>query len=440
MDLKAAQEGVTLLEEIWRRPMTRRQILAVAICIIVNLMDGFDVLASAFTAPVISEAWHLTADKVGVILSAGALGMAIGALFLSPLADRFGRRSMASTFLCVTAVGMFGAGFSSSLWELVFARVLTGVGIGGTISAIGAAVVEVSSYKSRGLVLGLMAVGFPAGATLGGLAAMLLIEHHGWQSVFVLGGIVTCGIVPFVSFLIPESIDVILTRQGPKTLGQLNQALGFFGGAPHRSLPKAGQLRPRTTILTILRRPLLPTTVQVSAIMLLSMLSFYFVLNWAPKLAVEGGLSKQAGIATGMLINIGGMVGGLATGVLLRYVPLRISAILILFAMAAQIALYGILSGHADWQTPLALILGLVMYSSIVVTYMLMTTSFPTVVRATAIGFCSTAGRLGSIGGPYLGGLLLLRGFPVEWLCVTLAIPVAGAGLIVLVARPLEPA
>src|SRR6185312_11829109 len=69
-------------------PMSRFQVLAVAICVGLNMLDGFDVLVMAFTGPAISADWGLKGAQLGVLLSAGLFGMAGGSLFLAPWADR----------------------------------------------------------------------------------------------------------------------------------------------------------------------------------------------------------------------------------------------------------------------------------------------------------------------------------------------------------------
>ena len=75
-------------------PMTSFQYLAIAVCIVLNMIDGFDVLVMAFTAASVSAEWSLSGAQIGLLLSAGLFGMAAGSLFIAPWADRFGRRPL----------------------------------------------------------------------------------------------------------------------------------------------------------------------------------------------------------------------------------------------------------------------------------------------------------------------------------------------------------
>ena len=72
-------------------PMSSFQILVVVVCIALNMLDGFDVLAVAFSAPHLASDWHLSGKQLGTLLSASLFGMAAGGLFIAPFADRIGR-------------------------------------------------------------------------------------------------------------------------------------------------------------------------------------------------------------------------------------------------------------------------------------------------------------------------------------------------------------
>ncbi|MGZ5931660.1 MAG: MFS transporter [Rhizomicrobium sp.] len=67
-------------------------------------------------------------------------------------------------------------------------RLVTGLGVGGTLFSINTIVVEYSSQKRKDITVAVMTVGYPIGATIVGIASVYLIEVFGWRSVFVFGG------------------------------------------------------------------------------------------------------------------------------------------------------------------------------------------------------------------------------------------------------------
>ena len=79
---------------IHARSFSGFQILAIGLCALINVFDGFDALAIAFTAPAIAAEWRMSPAALGIVFSAGYLGMALGAMTLGTLSDRIGRRNM----------------------------------------------------------------------------------------------------------------------------------------------------------------------------------------------------------------------------------------------------------------------------------------------------------------------------------------------------------
>ena len=73
-------ETLSLRAKIEQSPMGAYQWMIVAMAAIMNLLDGFDVLALAFTATAIQNEFGLTRIELGYLLSAGLFGMAAGSL------------------------------------------------------------------------------------------------------------------------------------------------------------------------------------------------------------------------------------------------------------------------------------------------------------------------------------------------------------------------
>ena len=149
--------------------MSPFQILAVAICVMINMLDGFDVLVMSFTAERLSTEWGLDGKSLGLLFSSGFIGMAIGAAFLSRFADYHGRRKLIILCLAIVTVGMLVSAASTGFYMLAAARLFTGLGIGGALASLNCITAEYSSDKFRGLCISALQVGYPIGGALGGL-------------------------------------------------------------------------------------------------------------------------------------------------------------------------------------------------------------------------------------------------------------------------------
>src|ERR1700757_701443 len=163
-----------------------------------NALDGFDVLSISFASPGIAREWGIDKATLGWLLSMELPGMAAGSLLLGGAADKIGRRPTILGCLVAMAVGMFGAAHAHGVYGLVPWRLLTGLGIGGTLAAINAAAAELSNRRSRSFAMALMVIGYPLGGLVGGLFVQKLLAQGGWRTVFVTGAWATAAFLPLV--------------------------------------------------------------------------------------------------------------------------------------------------------------------------------------------------------------------------------------------------
>lgn len=212
---------MTLQERINQGHMSTYQWGIVLLVTSLNLLDGFDVLALAFTASAIKSSFGLSGVELGYLLSAGLIGMAVGSIVLAPIADTIGRRKLIIFSLLLSTIGMFGSAISMGVLSLGIARVITGLGVGGILVGTNVIVSEYASNKWRNLAISIFASGFGIGAMLGGIFAVALQGTYGWHSVFISGGILTLICLVAVIKWLPESIDFIVLKGGSKQQKQL---------------------------------------------------------------------------------------------------------------------------------------------------------------------------------------------------------------------------
>ena len=225
-------------EQLASRPLRPLQMLVITLGVLINMVDGFDLLAASLVSPILKREWQLEPEMLGLLLSAGPLGTATGALLLSPMADLYGRRSAILANLLLMSLGMTLSALADSVTQLTVLRFLTGMGVGAMASCVGTLVFEYCSLKTRNLGLGLVTIGYNVGVVIGGiLASQWLIGAYGWRSVFVFGGVTSALLVPLVYWLLPESIDFMVAKPRANTLGKLNRVLSRLELRPFETLP-----------------------------------------------------------------------------------------------------------------------------------------------------------------------------------------------------------
>src|SRR6202049_3630890 len=298
-------------QRVVQGPLTSFQLAAIAVCIGLNMLDGFDILAMSFSASGVKAAWGLQNSQLGALLSAGLVVMALGSLFLAPCADRWGRRRIILLSGMIAGIGMLGSTAARGFADLLALRALTGIGIGGTIASVAVVVSEYAPDRWRSAALAAYATGYPVGATIGGALTALAIPRYGWRSAFAIGGAMSLVLLLVAWRRLPESLDFLVARRPRGALERVNALLHSISLPAVSALPEpispaaggAGNARaPRRLLLT-------PTTVLVWLTFFCTMAGFYFIVSWTPRLLNAAGLTAAQGLTGGVLLNLGGIVG-----------------------------------------------------------------------------------------------------------------------------------
>jgi benzoate transport len=415
--------------------MTRFQVVAIMVCMVINMMDGFDVLVIAFTAPSISAEWGLSSTSVGVLLSSGLLGMVIGSLVLGPMADRFGRRILILTCLVVITVGMLLSALSQGLNQLAAMRFLTGLGIGGILPGLNTIVAEYSSLRWRSFWVSFLQTGYPIGATVGGTLSAVLIAEYGWRSAFYLGAAASLIMIPIVWRQLPESLDYLLARRPSGALKNINQVLEKLGRAPVEALPDRQESGSsgKTGYADLLATPALRNrTLLLCAAFLMTMVSFYFAMSWTPKILVDSGMSTSQGISGGIILNAGGVIGCLVLGYLSSRMPLpRLIATYAVMTVLLMIV-FSQTGTAVSMMVVVATCLGFFLFGSMVGLYALAPQLYPPQSRAAGVSIAIGFGRIGGVASPMLAGMLFDSGWAKSDGYILFALPlVIMAGVII---------
>lgn len=392
--------------------MSSFQVTAVLICLVINFLDGFDVLAIAFAAPSIAADWSVAPTELGIIFSAGLAGMVVGALFLSPYADRIGRRPLILICLAIISAGMLGSAIADNVTQLVAWRLLTGLGVGGMLASLTTMVAEYSSDRRRQLAISVLQSGYPVGAIIAGIVSVWLLDSHGWRSIFVVGGVLSLAMIPLVYWGLPESLQFLLNRQPGGALEKVNSILRRMRRDEVNKLPEQRRRsHPKGTMFAIFTSQYLGRTLAIWLAYLVTLSAWYFVTNWTPKILVDAGLARDAAISGGVLIAVGGVAGGLVLGLLSQRIAVNyIGATYMVLGIAAM-TLFGLLEANLGPLLIVAFLIGFFVAGAIIGLYTIVPDLYPAEIRNTGTGWALGIGRLGAVIGPYVAGLMIEAGW-----------------------------
>ena len=434
-----------LKDRIEAAPMSPRQVVIIAICTTLYMIDGFDVLVMAFSASHVEEEWGLNGAQLGYLLSAALIGMAVGSIFVSTVADIIGRQRTVLIGVSVVAAGMLASFFAPNYAVLMILRLLTGVAIGTLQATIGVLASEFSNAKRRSTALAIVTIGQPVGGVLGGLISGVLISHYGWRSAFLFGAVVTFLMVPLVMKVFPESVDYLLARRPAGALARVNASLRAIGQPAVEALPDpVHREKESSRFADVLTGPNARHTVLLALAYFVLMASFYFANSWTPKLITASGFTARDGINAGVLFSVGAIVGGVMLGLFGARFPMRkVLAVFFLAGAATFVVFANSTTGSLGWALFAAALVGFGSNAPIAGMLAISPTYYTGEVRGTALGLVIGMGRVGAIVSPILAGALMDGGWSPGDLYFLFVIPMAlGAVVISLLGRPMlrEPA
>jgi benzoate transport len=425
---------MSIQESIDRSPFSRRQVLIVGLCFVINAVEGFDIFVMAFAASGVATEWGLTGSQLGALLSATPVGMAIGSVFLAPLADRLGRRPLVIWCLVLCAAGMVLAVVSPSYPVLLAARVATGLAIGGIAAGLPVLLAEFTPRRRRGTTIALYAAGPSLGGAVGGVASAFLIDAYDWRAPFVVGAAATIVLVGVVIMTMPESITFLLARRPRNALIEANRLLVQIRQPALLELPAlAASSGPARSIrAAVFGRRALTMTLLVWLAFFCTQAVYFFANSWTPRLLHSSGASTEQAAQSGILLNVGGFVATLLFAALALRLNTRLLAAVVLFGASGSLLLMNVVFGNFTGVLVVAVALGLCINASMAGIYAIVPDLYPALVRTTAVGWAIGAGRIGAILAPLVAGFLIDRHWTAGNLLILFALPAVVAALAIL--------
>lgn len=418
--------------------MSKYQWYIVALATFLNALDGYDVLALAFTANPVTEEFGLSGSQLGLLLSSGLIGMALGSLVLGPLADRLGRRRVLILALAINFFGLALSATAGSAAQLGLWRVITGIGIGGILATVTVITSEYSNNRNRGMAVSIYSAGYGLGATLGGLLAAQLIPTLGWRSVFITGAAATVLGLILVLFTIPESVDYLRIKRPAGAEEKAQKIARRLGKDENVGLGAiTAENSTNTRLVDLLTGPYRSTTLKLWAAFFFIMFGFYFANSWTPKLLVETGMSQNQGIIGGLMLTLGGTFGSLIYGALTTKFNARHTLMVFTVLSAITLVIFITTTSIPALAFGSGVLVGMLINGCVAGLYTVTPASYPSALRTSGVGWGIGVGRFGAIFAPITVGALLDAGWSPLYLYAGVAVVVVLAAIALIGIRPM---
>ena len=417
------ERAPTVSELIDRRPMGRYQIWTMVLCGMVIVLDGFDTQSIGFLAPSMADTLRVPVKTFGPIFAAALVGLMISSMLSGPIADRWGRKwPIVSCTLIFGTFAMLTAR-SASFDQLLAFRFLTGLGLGGALSNSVALMSEYAPKRLLAVIVSVMFCGMPTGAVLGTQVSAVMLPRWGWRSVFYAGGVLPLTLALLLILILPESVRYLEVsgasqKKISRILGRISRELA---GAAFSRYQRKDE-RQNAPVANLFTEGRATGTFLLWIPYFMNLLMLYFIVFWLPALLRQTGKPVSAGITAIMLFSVGGIVGSAVEGNLMnRWGSLNVLLAEFLGTMVLIAALA--YSTAFSLMMVTTFVLGFVVQAAQGGLSAVAATFYPISIRSTGIGWCLGVGRVGSIVGPLLGGLMLRLDWSPRQILLAGAVP-----------------
>jgi AAHS family 4-hydroxybenzoate transporter-like MFS transporter len=413
------------------------QITVFILCGFCLIMDGFDVQSMGYVGPTLIPEWKITPQTWGTVLSAAPMGVLIGSLLFSMIADKVGRRPVLIGVTAYYGILTLITAQATSANQLFWIRLIAGIGLGGIMPNGVALSGEYSPQKSRVTVMMVVANCFSAGAALGGFVAAWLIPHFGWRSVFYFGGSVPLAISAAMLVLLPESLQ-FLAATGRSMAGAVKWIRKLDPSAPAGpgvEYTTSEQRQKGVPFIRLFYEGRAMGTVLIWILNFMNLLNLYFLANWLPTVVANSGFTRQQGVLVTAMLQLAGTAGAFVLGWLvhkLGFVPVLATGFLMGTVCIALIGQPGISLAAMFIVVSLA---GVGVVGGQAGVNAFSATFYPTELRSTGVGAGLGIGRIGAIVGPMVAGQLLGLHWTTGRLFYAAAVPALISAIVMIVLR-----
>jgi AAHS family 4-hydroxybenzoate transporter-like MFS transporter len=273
----------------------------------------------------------------------------------------------------------------------------------------------------------------PLGALMAGLISSVMLPKWGWQSIFYMGGILPLMVTVILITMLPESVRFLSIRGADtyKISRIMARISPEFAAAPERLRASHNDLRKEVPVKDLFTGGRALGTILLWVPYVMNLLVLFFIVSWLPALLEQNAMPVSAGVAAISLFSLGGIIGSVGQSPLMKGFGSFPTMLGEFIFCTVCVSLLAFSASSFPVMISLVFILGCCVQGAQAGLNALVVGFYPTAMRSTGMGWASAVGRIGSISGPVLGGILLSLAWSTREIFLAAVVPALCAAVAV---------
>lgn len=393
------------------------------LCAAVLLLDGYDLTVIALMAPELVKDFGFAQASLGIVFSAGLVGMAIGGPFGGWIGDRHGRKLPLAAGCCLFGCATLAMVAATTVVQFAACRFVVGVGLGVALTSAIAICAEFAPGRMRSRILALVGTSVPLGAMIPGVLTATHVPVFGWKLLVVVGGVLPVLLAIALVWALPESIKYLALHRARHA--QLATVLQWLD-RDLRWVPSSAavpEVRPAASSFSLLfQNGFAGITLIMWTLFFMNAMALYLVSSWLPITLRDLGIGMSETGQMAALFSAAGMIGCLIVAAVITRAGVVVLPTLFVLAIPFLLG-FAVLDRSYIAILLCVLVPGLACGGIQVASSTIVGTLYPTRIRANGIGWSFAAGRLGAIVGPLFGAVVYSLNLPPQRMFAFAAMP-----------------
>jgi AAHS family benzoate transporter-like MFS transporter len=394
-------------------------------CFFAIAFDGYDISMYGVGLPWMMKDLHFTSLQSGAVGSFTLFGMMLGALFLAPIADRYGRKNVLVISMVLFSLFSFASGIAPDLTMFTLLRFVAAIGMGALLPNLISMMTEYTPIKNRGIIVALMYCGYSIGGILASLIGMYLSPQNGnWRVLYFIGGIPLL-VLPLFIKQFPESLSYYMDKRNKQKIVEILNKVHPHGGYTEKDqfqfkLFDIGVKKPPVTKLFKNKRTF--STICFWTAVFSTLMIVYGINTWLPKMMQESGFSINSSLFFNLVLCIGQILGSMVGGYFAEKIGYRKVLVTMFFLGAVTFVGLSLTQNIAALYF-LILLGGACTVGAMNLANPYIAEFYPRDIRTTGMGYSQAIGRIGSILAPTFIALILATGISPHIAFALFAVP-----------------